>query len=172
MPLRPVFQWRPVNGAECYELLISADVDFTELLIEKTDAEALLTTTWQCDVDLEHETTYYWKVRGISEKSHSRWSAVGAFTTESLQPEEPEPEPEEDTNPEPTEPETPALSFEMDPTSGQDEEIEIVVPPPSSKPSAEITIPRWATYVFVAVLSVIAFLLLVVIAMVVWIRRL
>ncbi|HEY40772.1 MAG TPA: hypothetical protein G4O18_02810 [Dehalococcoidia bacterium] len=169
VPLRPVFQWRAVTGAEHYELLVSSNGDFTELFIEKTDADALPATTWQCDVDLEYETTYYWKVRGISEKSHSRWSAVGAFTTEPLPP---EPETEEDTNPETTEPEALLLSFEIEPTSEPDDEIQIMVPPPSSKPSAEITIPRWATYVFVAVLSVMALLLLIVIAMVVWIRRL
>jgi photosystem II stability/assembly factor-like uncharacterized protein len=168
VPLRPVFQWRPVNGAEHYELLVSVDADFTELLIEKTDADALPATTWQCDVDLEYETTYYWKVRGISEKSYSHWSAVGTFTTESLPP---EPEPEEDTNPEPTEPETPVLAFEIDPTSGPDEEIQIVVPPPSSQSSTETVIPVWATYVFVTLLSVIAVLLGIIIAMVVWIRR-
>jgi hypothetical protein len=167
--LRPVFQWRPVNGAEHYELLVSVDADFTELLIEKTDAAALPATTWQCDVDLKYETTYYWKVRGISEKSHSHWSAVGTFTTESLPP---EPEPEEDTNPEPTEPETPALSFEIEPASEPEDDIQIVVPPPSSKPSAETTVPTWATYVFIGLLSVIALLLGIIVAMVVWIRRL
>jgi len=166
--LRPVFQWRPVTGAECYELLVSTDVDFTELLIEKTAADALPATAWQSDIDLGYETTYYWKVRGISEKSHSAWSGVGAFTTESL-PQEPEPEPETET--EPTEPDVsvPFLIVEPEPNES---ETQIFVPPPSSQPSGETAIPVWATYVFVTLLVVIAVLLGIVIVMVVWIRRL
>jgi len=166
--LRPVFQWRPVTGAEYYELLVSADIDFTELLIEKTATDALPATAWQSEVDLEYETTYYWKVRGISEKSHSAWSVVGAFTTESP----PGPTPEPETEQESTEPEVsvPFLIIELAPEP--EEEIQFIVPPPSSQPSGEITIPGWATYVFIGLLSIIALLLVLVIAMVLWIRRL
>ncbi len=169
--LRPVFQWRPVNGAEHYELLVSTDVDFTELLIEKTADDALPATIWQCDVDLEYETTYYWKVRGISEKSFSAWSTVGAFTTESI-PSEPalETELETESEPESNETKAPTTFIEIE-TEPYEPEIQIVVPPPSSQSSDESTIPTWATYVFVALLSIIALLLAIIIVMVGWIRR-
>ena len=151
-------------------MLVSADADFTEPLIEKTAADALTTTAWQSEVDLEYETTYYWKVRAISEKSHSAWSAVGVFTTESPPP---EPEPEPQIEPESTEPEVSAPFYTISPTSESDESgIQFVVPPPSSQLSGETIIPVWATYIFVALLSIIALLLVVVIVMVVRIRRL
>jgi len=160
--LRPVFQWRPVTGAEYYELLVSTNFDFTELLIEKTAADALPATAWQGEVDLEYETTYYWKVRGISEKSHSAWSVVGAFTTESP-PQEPEPEPETET--ESTEPEASIPFLVIEP-----EETESIEPPTTTS-SSEAIIPVWATYVFVALLSIIALLLAIIIVMIGWIRR-
>jgi hypothetical protein len=163
-----VFQWRPVNGAEHYELLVSTDVDFTELLIEKTADDALPTTTWQSDIDLEYETTYYWKVRGISEKSYSAWSEVGTFTTESV-PSEPAPEPE--SEPESTGTNTSAPFINIEPISEPEDDIQIIVPPPSSQSSGESTIPTWATYVFVGLLSVITLLLAIIIVMVGWIRR-
>jgi hypothetical protein len=86
VPLRPVFQWSAIAGADSYELLVSTDFSFTEPLIMKLDADVLPTTAWQSDVDLECDTTYYWKVRGSSSDSYSAWSAVSAFTTEAPLP--------------------------------------------------------------------------------------
>jgi hypothetical protein len=83
VPVRPVFQWTAVAGADAYELLVSADADFSDPSIIKKDDYALSATAWQSDLGLDYDTTYYWKVRAISASTRSAWSAVGAFTTES-----------------------------------------------------------------------------------------
>lgn len=61
--LKPTFQWSAVAGAESYELLVSTDVSFASPIVVKIGDYALPTTTWQCDIDLDYDTTYYWFVR-------------------------------------------------------------------------------------------------------------
>jgi len=172
VPLRPVFQWTAVSGAESYELLVATDIDFTDLLIEKTAANALPATAWQSDVDLDYETTYYWKVRGLSENSYGTWSTVSAFTTESPPPPpEPETETEEEPNPVPPEPEEPdpVPVLMLEPV--QSEILPEQTPPSISQP-VDTTIPNWAIYVVIALLSVIALLLITILVLVIGIRRL
>jgi hypothetical protein len=93
---------------------------------------------------------------------------VGTFTTESV-PSEPAPEPE--AEPESTGTNTSAPFINIEPISEPEDDIQIIVPPPSSQSSGESTIPTWATYVFVGLLSVITLLLAIIIVMVGWIRR-
>ncbi len=83
VPLKPVFQWGVIAGADSYELVVSTDASFGNPTIAKIDIYALPSTAWQCNVGLNYDTTYYWKVRAVSSNSYSAWSAVGAFTTES-----------------------------------------------------------------------------------------
>jgi photosystem II stability/assembly factor-like uncharacterized protein len=82
VPVKPVFQWTAVAGADAYELLVSAEADFTSPAIIKEDDYALPATAWQSNLSLDYDTTYYWKVRAISASTRSDWSAVSAFTTE------------------------------------------------------------------------------------------
>lgn len=81
--LRPIFQWTPVANADSYELIVSTNADFSNPAILKYNDYALSGTAWQCNPSLEPGTTYYWKVRAISANTHSDWSGVGAFATES-----------------------------------------------------------------------------------------
>jgi len=83
VPIKLIFQWSAVPGAEAYELLVSTDINFSDPVIAKTGDYALPTTAWQCNISLNYDTTYYWKVRAISASTSSAWSAAGAFTTES-----------------------------------------------------------------------------------------
>ena len=87
VPIKPVFQWGVIAGANSYELLVSTDASFGNPTILKIDAYALQSNTWQCNVGLNYDTTYYWKVKAIGSNSYSDWSAIGAFTTESPPPE-------------------------------------------------------------------------------------
>ena len=86
VPLMPLFEWSGITGANSYELLTSTDTSFGNPVILKVDAYALTSTCWQCNIGLEYNTTYYWKVRAIGSNTYSDWSAVGAFTTESPPP--------------------------------------------------------------------------------------
>jgi hypothetical protein len=69
-------------GADGYELMVSTIATFDNPTILKTDEYALPATAWQCNISLDYETTYYWKVRAVSADSCSAWSAVSAFSTE------------------------------------------------------------------------------------------
>jgi len=86
IPLKPIFQWSAISGADSYELLVSTDADFGNPSIKKVGDDALATTAWECDLSLNHDTTYYWKVRARGSDSYSAWSAVSAFTTKSPAP--------------------------------------------------------------------------------------
>jgi hypothetical protein len=79
---RPVFQWDEVTGATGYELTVSTEVSFINPVVVKSGAAALPSTACQSDVELEHGTTHFWKVRAIGEGTTSAWSVTRAFTTE------------------------------------------------------------------------------------------
>jgi hypothetical protein len=109
VPTRPVLQWSAVAGAERYELLVATDISFTSPIITRVDDYALPSTAWECDIELSHGTTYYWKVRAISSESSSAWSATGAFTTE-LPPTEALPAPAPAPAPPPAPPPPPSAT--------------------------------------------------------------
>ena len=141
--LKPVFQWSAIAGADSYELLVSTDPSLINPTIAKIEAYALPSTAWQCDVSLNGNTTYYWKVRAVNSDTFSDWSAVGAFTTESppsLTPPSPPP-------PTPEPPPTPPL------------------------PSPQPTIPHWIIYLVGGLLLTIILLLIITLVLVTGIRR-
>ena len=99
VPLKPIFQWSAVARADSYELVISTKATLDNPTILKTDGYSLTSTAWQCNVSLDYNTTYYWKVRAVNGDTHSVWSAVGAFSTgppplEAEPPPEPPPSPQ------------------------------------------------------------------------------
>ena len=77
----PIFQWKPVNGADRYELLVSNQSDFTSPVVLKTGGDSLTITAWRCDKPLADNTTYYWKVRAVGSSNLSVWSGIAAFRT-------------------------------------------------------------------------------------------
>jgi hypothetical protein len=143
MPLKPIFQWGAIAGADSYELIVSTDPSFENPTILKTDSYALPSTAWKCNINLNYETTYYWKVRAISSDTCSAWSAVSAFTTTS-------PPLEESLSEEVPQPPTP-------PT------------PPASPPQS--TTPDWMKYLLGAVLAALVLLSVIVLVLVRGIRR-
>jgi hypothetical protein len=82
LPIRPIFQWTSIAGAERYELQVTPDYTFSSILVLKTGDAAIPSNAWRCDIDLEYGTTYYWKVRAVKTGKISNWSAISAFTTE------------------------------------------------------------------------------------------
>jgi len=144
--LKPVFQWSDIAGADSYELIVSADASFGNPTILKAGAYALPGTAWECNINLDYDTTYYWKVRAISADTHSAWSAVSAFTTESLPP------PEEPQEPQET----------IAPSSPP--------PLPPSAPSPPTT-PDWVKYLFSGLLTAVVLLSVIVLMLVRGMRR-
>jgi hypothetical protein len=112
--IEPVFEWSAVAGAEGYELIAATKASLDNPIILKIDDYALPDITWECNIKLDYDTTYYWKVRAIIDETYSAWSTVGTFTTkeepkspagtvssteELPPPEEPESPPEESPPP-------------------------------------------------------------------------
>jgi photosystem II stability/assembly factor-like uncharacterized protein len=60
--LKPIFQWSAIAGADSYELVVSTKVELDNPTILKTDSYTLAGTAWQCNISLDYDTTYYWKV--------------------------------------------------------------------------------------------------------------
>ena len=82
--IKPIFQWSTIASADKYDLLVAKDNAFNEVVIDRTGENALSSNAWESEISLENDTTYYWKVKARSDKSVGVWSAVSAFTTESL----------------------------------------------------------------------------------------
>ncbi|MFC1945949.1 hypothetical protein ACFLW1_01975 [Chloroflexota bacterium] len=79
--VKPVFEWLPVAGATAYEILVAEDEDFSRPVIVRVGDYALRTTAWQSEVNLDYDTTYFWKVRALSSTSSSAWSPVSSLHT-------------------------------------------------------------------------------------------
>ncbi len=152
--LKPVFQWSAIAGAHSYELLVANDVSFASPIIVKTGAYALPATAWQCDVNLNCDTTYYWKVRATGSDTRSAWSAVGAFTTEP-----PPPSPSAVQSPAMLSPAPPPL--ESPPS-----------PPPAPPQSSTPDWMEWLMYLGGALLLTMMVMLIVMIILTVRISRL
>lgn len=141
VPLKPLFQWSAVVGAEVYELLVSTDPGFSNPLILKAGDYALPGTAWQCSLALDHDTTYYWKVRAFGSGTYSAWSATSAFTTIS---------PPGSSSP-------PILIPSPQPSPPP-------IPPPLTLPTQEVT-PDWFPYIiggqfFIMILLIVVILVL------------
>lgn len=78
VPCEPVqFQWEPVDGATGYDLQVATTPDFLNCL----EDAAGLTVTERGVHDLDHYTTYYWRVRSHGGLGMSPWTAPRTFTT-------------------------------------------------------------------------------------------
>ncbi len=157
-PVRPVFQWSTIAGADSYELLVSAEASLSNPIIVKVGEYSLATTAWQSNISLDYRSTYYWKVRAASTNSYSAWSAIGAFTTEPA-PVSTSPSPAPSVSPPPS---LPSLA----PPS----------PPEPAQPSLPLTtqppaIPVWVWYLGGALLLTIFLLLITLLTLVLTIKR-
>jgi len=162
VPVKPLFQWSAVPGAAAYELLVSSDIQFSNLVINRTGEFSLPATAWQGSLDLDQGTTYYWKVRAISSDTKSAWSAVGSFTTELPPPSLVQPSaPPMVTVPEPTpSPATPP----MPPTPPQ--------PSPPVPPAAPVQqTPIWVIYLIGALILAIILLIVTILVLASGLRR-
>jgi hypothetical protein len=152
--IKPIFQWRTVNGADRYELLVSADTSFVKPVVDRTGEAALPANAWQCDVELEYGIAYFWKVRACTAVNYGDWSPVSAFTTEP-EPAPATPLPADDTAPNPT-----VLPSTQPPVKP----VTLLSPEPQPLPvqnfvTLQVPIPGWALYIGLALLVVIILLL-------------
>ena len=75
--VQPVLVWNAYPDAVSYEVQIAEDASFAILDIAGTSSSAY----YQPDEYLIYDTTYNWKVRGVTEDGNGPW-VTGIFTTE------------------------------------------------------------------------------------------
>lgn len=166
--LKPVFQWTAVLGAEAYELLVATDPDFEHPVIVKISEYALKTNAWNCDVTLEYNTVYYWKVRATTASTSSAWSSVGIFTTESeptvvLAPSTPFPTITQLLTQE-------FISARVTPTFSPTMSVPPSAPVPSTTLALLPDVPAWLIYLIAGLFSVVLMSLLIVLIIVIKIK--
>jgi hypothetical protein len=180
--VKPVFQWTVVVGAETYELLVATDTDFSHPVVAKMNEYALKTNVWQCDVNLDYATTYYWKIRATTTSTSSAWSSTSVFSTESapvISETTPTQNPEPTTSLNGTVMSLSSLDgirpLPANPPSGQS-----ALPPPSTPvtspaPTTIINqlpdIPGWLIYLIGGLLGIVFLALLIVLVVVIKIKR-
>ena len=162
VPVKPLFQWSAVPEAIAYELLVSSDIQFSNLVINRTGDFPLPVTAWQGNLDLNQGTTYYWKVRAISSDTKSAWSAVGSFTTELPPP----------SLVQPTAP--PAVMIPVPTPSPTTPPLPPAPSPPSPVPPSPATVqqtPGWVIYLIGTLLLTIILLIVTIMVLALGFRR-
>lgn len=77
--LTPTFVWSILSGASSYQLQISTKSnDWTSPIIDEPNIN---TNTYILQFPLNYNTTYYWRVRGISSTEIGDWSTIRSFST-------------------------------------------------------------------------------------------
>jgi hypothetical protein len=80
--LKPVLQWSGIADATNYELQVSKNCDFGNLVVDLTGANKLgPATAYILTSALDVNTDYCWKVRALNENSASPWSDTSHFVT-------------------------------------------------------------------------------------------
>jgi hypothetical protein len=82
--LTPALQWSSAVEASGFELVVAANCDWSNAIINLTGSSALgFETAYQVTQSLQQGTNYCWKVRAVNEDTatNSPWSDTGTFTT-------------------------------------------------------------------------------------------
>jgi len=75
--VNPVLRWNPAEYSQYYELRISTDPDFNQLIMDSSGINDLKNKIH----NLQPTTTYYWSVKAFNEIGESPWSETRKFTT-------------------------------------------------------------------------------------------
>lgn len=74
----PVLSWESAAGAESYDLQVSTETNFMNIVADISDLTLLNTEVGPLAYDREH----HWRVRAVNEAGAGEWSARWSFTTE------------------------------------------------------------------------------------------
>jgi photosystem II stability/assembly factor-like uncharacterized protein len=173
--IRPIFQWTAVMGASSYELLVADNADFTGPAVIKTGDDTLPSNAWECDISLNYDQTYYWKVQALSAGSQSPWSAVGVFTTgvyDLAAEDPPEIQPEarllgkQDTLMNLAQPRnTPSYPPAVTTT------VPVFISNPAPETNALNSVPAWLIYFIGGLLAIVMLALVIILAVILKIKR-
>lgn len=74
----PEFTWQDFDDVEYYELQVAEDSDFENPVI---DVSGLEDTTYHGDRKLDHEATYFWRMRAVNAAGAGDWNTPNTLTT-------------------------------------------------------------------------------------------
>ncbi len=80
-----VLSWDEISDAASYQIQVSADQDFTNIIVDSAEMEM---TTLETDV-LDYSTEYFWRVRVMNAVGNGSWSEAYSFTTQIAPPDAP-----------------------------------------------------------------------------------
>lgn len=73
---RPLFQWNPSVGAATYQIQLSDNLNFTNIIL---DSANISTPSFQIGQDLNRYQQYYWRVKATNVSGTSGWSEIWTF---------------------------------------------------------------------------------------------
>lgn len=74
--VNPIFKWNGIDGDYRYNLQISRNLDFTNLVID-----TIINQTYFAVQELKTNSNFYWRLRSIKNQYSSSWTNPFAFTT-------------------------------------------------------------------------------------------
>ncbi|MEX1054899.1 MAG: fibronectin type III domain-containing protein, partial [Rhodothermales bacterium] len=77
LPTTVALEWETIDDADSYHLQMDTAASFPAPVLEITD---LSSTSYEAG-DLQRETQYFWRVRGMNRGGSGAWSPVSSFTT-------------------------------------------------------------------------------------------
>lgn len=73
--------WERILGASQYQVQLSKSNQFSEMLLDSTIENTSSLEQYLDIKNLEYETNYFWRIRGINEFGNSEFSNIFSFTT-------------------------------------------------------------------------------------------
>ncbi len=77
-PIHTVFQWHSVSTATSYQLQVSSNTGFTDIVYQ----DSLIIATTSSGGSYSFGTKYFWRVRAINLAGEGAWSPIWSYTTE------------------------------------------------------------------------------------------
>ncbi|MFH5885588.1 putative Ig domain-containing protein [Halalkalibaculum sp. DA3122] len=81
--MTPELTWKPVDGAETYQLQLAADENFRNVIFSQSDLAA---TSFRLSDPLEDNQRYFWRVRAQNSGGSGNWSPYRQFYTRAHAP--------------------------------------------------------------------------------------
>lgn len=77
----PMLEWQPKSNAISYQLQLSDNIGFVNMLVNQTDIKTIY---YELKIKLSFMKNYYWRVRLKNQENiYGAWSEIWSFTTES-----------------------------------------------------------------------------------------
>jgi hypothetical protein len=76
--INPILRWFAIDGISSYQVQLSKDIEFSELIVDSVVSDTLLSI----DIPLVSGTAYFWRVQVADEEKDKIWNEPWTFTTQ------------------------------------------------------------------------------------------